>query len=312
MINTRSTRPAFYAGLLLLGLALVLVACDTPFGGEAGTAPQDSALGCESTRDDRLVRAVVERFDADYDQVVRWICDGESLDDVMLALQTSRLTGRPVAEVLELSKEVGWQALWQGYDIPQAAIAGTEEPTSAPATGEASQPDGTLSRETGADNSALVTRSGQHVGSAAITWDGDRFVLVGRIVEYEPQNRALQVRVPTEGSREATYLVRLPDNELASEPWTGRWVRIQGERGTGAYLLAHEIELLYESRAGVTATPEHPPAFASPVPIQEGGASEGTDDGDSKDGVGKGKNEDKAKGKDEGKGTGKGKGKGKD
>jgi hypothetical protein len=273
-------KPAYHAGLLLLILALTLAACQSPFGRDRrppASAPGASALECDGPANVTLVQAVVDRFDSDYDQVMVWLCAGETIDDIMLALQTSRLTGRPVDEILAASKDIGWQALWKGYDVPPAAVAGAEDVLDLQAEAYQSQTEEVVQAEEDADAGPpadaevpvrLVTRSGQDAGRAAILWDGNTFVLVGLIATVEAENWALQVRVPTEGRRDATYLVRLPAYVDPHELPAGSWVRIRGERGEGAYLLALEIERLYPVPA-VSAEAPATTAGGSPTPTSQ-------------------------------------------
>jgi hypothetical protein len=305
-------------------------------------------VACEATESGDLVQAVVDRFDGDYRQVMAWICTGETLDDILLALQTSRLTGRPAEDILAASKKVGWQAVWKGYDLPPAVVAAATEIRLAPVAASAGEPDSTASAEESRVVIRLVTRSNQDAGPAAITWEGKSFVLVGRIAAVELENHALQVSVPTEGRRDVAYLVRLPADTAPSDLHAGWWVRIRGESGEGAYLLADEIEILHAVLAGLTPTPalplqgspaptviaggwmipfatQVPPtatpessAVSSPAPTAaattwseppQGEPQPPDNAGGDKAGIDKGKGKSEDKGKGKGKGEGKGKGK---
>jgi hypothetical protein len=53
-----------------------------------------------------------------YEQVMAWFCSGAEFEDILVALQTEKVTGQPAQELLELLVSgLTWDEIWQsiGY-----------------------------------------------------------------------------------------------------------------------------------------------------------------------------------------------------
>lgn len=90
--------------------------------------------------------AIAEDFDAGYDEVMGWMCDGFSFEDILLALQTSELSGRPAGEILDKTGSRSWSLIWQeagltssgprdGDGADQGLDGDSQETTATPAPG---------------------------------------------------------------------------------------------------------------------------------------------------------------------------------
>lgn len=58
---------------------------------------------------------------------MEWTCQGESFDDILLALQTSQISERSPEALLLRKGEIGWEALWQELDLAGPTPAGSAD-----------------------------------------------------------------------------------------------------------------------------------------------------------------------------------------
>jgi hypothetical protein len=90
-----------------------LVACR----GQASTPEAQAEAKCPDTDPHPIGQSIATRFDVTYDQVMLWFCRGEEFDDILLALQTGRLTGHDVEELLEWREQAGWEQVWSDLGL---------------------------------------------------------------------------------------------------------------------------------------------------------------------------------------------------
>ena len=66
-----------------------------------------------------LGRDIAAQFeDVSFEQVMTWFCSGAEFEDILIALQTEKVTGQPAQRLLEmLVTDLTWDEIWQsiGY-----------------------------------------------------------------------------------------------------------------------------------------------------------------------------------------------------
>jgi hypothetical protein len=61
---------------------------------------------------------LAERYEMDYETLQAWFCEGFGWGQIMLALQTGKITGEDPASFLEArSNGLGWGQIWQGLNL---------------------------------------------------------------------------------------------------------------------------------------------------------------------------------------------------
>ena len=114
---------------VLLPIILILSAClpivdnsDTPIQEPTvlksveSEAEQDSINPeCLSSEMRVIGENISQRFDfATEDQVMTWFCGGAEFKDILIALQTEKVTGQSTQELLEmLVNGLSWDEIWQ-------------------------------------------------------------------------------------------------------------------------------------------------------------------------------------------------------
>lgn len=79
---------------------------------------------CTETDPHPVAEGISEKYEVPYDQVMEWFCAGAPFEDILLALETHKLTELPVEQLLERAEEVGWDQLWAEVGL----IEGVEAP----------------------------------------------------------------------------------------------------------------------------------------------------------------------------------------
>lgn len=92
---------------------MALVACIRPAPAPKPTPTVEAEVDCTQTEPNLIAQGIADRFAVSYDQVMAWACGGETFDDILLALQTSKLANRPAQELLEMKKKLGWDGVWE-------------------------------------------------------------------------------------------------------------------------------------------------------------------------------------------------------
>lgn len=60
---------------------------------------------------------IAQKYQLEYDEVIDWYCQGYEFEDILLALQTSRLTEVAVEDLLTLSETQSWSEIWEDFDL---------------------------------------------------------------------------------------------------------------------------------------------------------------------------------------------------
>ena len=94
--------------ILTLSLCLSLVACQGP----TPTPADEAEVDCSQSEPHPMAESIAERYGITSELVMGWACDGQSFEDILLALETSMLSGRSVEELLAMKDDVGWDATW--------------------------------------------------------------------------------------------------------------------------------------------------------------------------------------------------------
>lgn len=89
--------------------------------GSLGDDPTEAYGGYFCTQSDELHpfgALLVERYDTDYETLQAWFCEGFGWGQIMLALQTSGISGDdPGALLTQRAGGAGWGQIWQGLNL---------------------------------------------------------------------------------------------------------------------------------------------------------------------------------------------------
>ncbi len=61
---------------------------------------------------DQIGQSIAETYMITYDEVMTWYCDGNSYDDIMIALETSAAVDIPVEDLLSRLETNIWEEMW--------------------------------------------------------------------------------------------------------------------------------------------------------------------------------------------------------
>lgn len=90
---------------------------------EAGASESPEATpspaSCVEVNPHPIGESIANKYEVDYEQVMAWFCEGEAFDDILLALETERLTDVPVEEIFKRANEVGWDQLWDELGLTE-------------------------------------------------------------------------------------------------------------------------------------------------------------------------------------------------
>lgn len=101
-------------GALIITLSMPLLACSPPPQTSAPEAEAAAEVDCTLAETHPIAQGIAEKYNVPYEQVVDWACSGESFDDILLALQTSKLTQQSVDALLAMRRAAGsWEEVWQ-------------------------------------------------------------------------------------------------------------------------------------------------------------------------------------------------------
>lgn len=108
---------------ILLALVMLVGACsgDAPEGqsGRSAGLPGNKPTSCVETNPHPVAENIAGTYKVEYDQVMDWFCGGEAFDDILLALETHKLTDAPVEDLLQRAGQVGWDQVWIEYGVIQ-------------------------------------------------------------------------------------------------------------------------------------------------------------------------------------------------
>lgn len=82
---------------------------------------------CTETNPHPIGESISAKYEIAYEQVMDWFCDGATFEDILLALETHKLTELPVEELLSRADEVGWEQVWAELGLTEDLRPGGEE-----------------------------------------------------------------------------------------------------------------------------------------------------------------------------------------
>lgn len=60
---------------------------------------------------------IAQKYQLEYTQVIDWYCQGYEFEDILLALQTGKITEVAVEDLLTLSETQSWSEIWEDFDL---------------------------------------------------------------------------------------------------------------------------------------------------------------------------------------------------
>ena len=99
---------------LLFVLTISLMACGL-LGGSGSIAANPTE--CPGPERHDFAYSISETFEVSYDEVMDWFCDGYEFTDILLALQTSRNAEYSADQLLEMTKTMTWEQIWEQTGI---------------------------------------------------------------------------------------------------------------------------------------------------------------------------------------------------
>ncbi|MBS3750302.1 MAG: hypothetical protein KGY39_02225 [Anaerolineales bacterium] len=72
---------------------------------------------CPEADPQPIAVSISEKFDVSYEKVIDWYCDGYIFEDILLALQTSKMSDVEPDTLLEEIKEKTWEEIWDNLGI---------------------------------------------------------------------------------------------------------------------------------------------------------------------------------------------------
>ena len=86
---------------------------------EMGIDSDTDNLECLNSEMSVLGRNIAAQFEnVSFEQIMAWFCSGAEFEDILIALQTEKVTGQPAQGLLEmLVTDLTWDEIWQsiGY-----------------------------------------------------------------------------------------------------------------------------------------------------------------------------------------------------
>lgn len=95
------------------------ISAETPEQSENTTTPppalETSGPDCYGSETHEIGLGIAEKFtETTYEQVMIWFCNGAEFEDILVALQTEKLTKIPAEEMLiMLADDWNWDEIWQ-------------------------------------------------------------------------------------------------------------------------------------------------------------------------------------------------------
>lgn len=84
--------------------------------GESLEVGENVNLECFTEDPNLVAQDISERFETSYDLIEEWYCEGNSFEDIMLALMTSRLWEIDPDQVLLEHETSTWDEIWAELD----------------------------------------------------------------------------------------------------------------------------------------------------------------------------------------------------
>lgn len=78
---------------------------------------EDRKTGCMDGETHPIGLSIAEKFDIPYEQVITWYCSDYEFEDILLALQTSKMTDAEPEVLLEQLRVKTWEQIWNELDL---------------------------------------------------------------------------------------------------------------------------------------------------------------------------------------------------
>ena len=84
-----------------------------------GIPPSPAPDGCVETRPHPVGQSTAETYDnTTYDEVMTWFCEGNSFEDILLALETNAQSGVATDDLLaRRAQGIEWNQIWQDIGL---------------------------------------------------------------------------------------------------------------------------------------------------------------------------------------------------
>jgi len=87
-----------------------------------GSVPEPTEnpeTNCSTLNPHPLAEGMAEQFEASYDEIMTWYCDGYAFSEILLALETEELVDQSTEELLLMLEDSTWEEIWQDLGVEQ-------------------------------------------------------------------------------------------------------------------------------------------------------------------------------------------------
>lgn len=82
------------------------------------TEEPETADQCNTSETHPIGQSIAETFEVEYEEVMKWFCEGNAFEDILLALETRDLSDVPVEVLLDKKmKGMEWEQIWQEFGL---------------------------------------------------------------------------------------------------------------------------------------------------------------------------------------------------
>lgn len=76
---------------------------------------------CMENESHPIAHSIAEKYEVTYQEIMQWNCAGITFEDILLALQTSKLSKVETSEILHQLEAKTWEQIWKelGVTYPQ-------------------------------------------------------------------------------------------------------------------------------------------------------------------------------------------------
>ena len=78
---------------------------------------EEQNINCTQYNPHPMGESIAEKFNASYEDVMGWYCDGYAFEDILLALQTSQLVEESPQNLLSRLDTQSWEEIWEELDL---------------------------------------------------------------------------------------------------------------------------------------------------------------------------------------------------
>lgn len=86
--------------------------------GESPVEPTENPeTSCSTLNPHPMAEGMAEQFEASYDEIMTWYCDGAAFSDILLALETEELVDLSAEELLGMVEDKTWEEIWDDLGV---------------------------------------------------------------------------------------------------------------------------------------------------------------------------------------------------